>query len=812
MGIASIRVVCQGVSPGVAWAFHHVWHIGAAILVMTLTACVGVGQPVPSQQRSQSSPTEVAQQPQSDQVASPESSKVHPPQKSSAPLPLPAPSGGAVQPSRAEGEEKDSVLVTEPVVVQERRMPHQGTGAIGLQEQSDGSSRLGLTTREIPASIDVITQQTMQERGQRTVAEAMESATGVTVGEVFGVSTFSMRGFTANQIRVLYDGLNVGPRGFVVRPRDSWNLDRIEILKGPASVLYGEGATGGVINLVTKRPKRLASQTEFFLSYGSYNTIRAGIGREGTLGTDKLHYRVDLSYQNADNTLGITRTPYTFYNLTTGLLYDVTPRFNLELSFDASYDRADLYYGTPLVPSSFAAQGIGDVVTTTDNRTIDLRMLRQNYNVQNSEMNALTTWSKLKAAWQPTDFMELRNQTYYYTANRDWMNSETYTFNTATQLIDRDLFLVQHDQFVVGDRFEWQINHPIGRFPNRFVTGVDFTYTNFTRPSFYSANGGGSVDPFAPVAGLFVLGPLATQKVSLTDTAVFAEDQLSVTKDLKVIAGMRSDWIDLKRDFFTTTGALDTAASFEQSLNPTTWRAGATYDVLRQVTLYGQYATAADTVGSSLFTQNRFQSQFALAPGHQWEVGAKGSFWNNRVEWTIAYFDIVRKNILTQVSQTESVNVGRQSSHGIEFDGAVRLTDAWRIQGNVTFLSARYDRFSQLVSGNVVSRDGKRVFEVPQTVWNLWTIYRVPVPIPFDLGVAWRFVGDRYNNTANTVRLHSYMTMDAWVSVPYKQFWLTLRGRNLFDETYAVWGSNFYPNQVMIGAPRTVEFSVMARF
>lgn len=808
----SSRMVCQGFASRGACVSRHVGHFGVVILLVSLTACVGSVQTMPSQQRSQAPSPETVPAPQSDTEASPAVADAKPMEDSSASPPLPVPSGEVVQSIRADEPGDGSMLVTEPVLVEDRRMPYQGTGMIGLRERTDGSSRLGITVREIPASIDVITQQTMQERGQRTVVEAMESATGVTVGDVFGVSTFSMRGFTANQIRVLYDGLNVGPRGFVMRPRDSWNLDRIEILKGPASVLYGEGATGGVINLVTKRPTRLAPHTEMFFSYGSYNTIRAGIGREGTLGTDKLHYRVDLSYQNADNTLGITRTPYTYYNLTTGLLYDVTPRFNLELSFDASYDRADLYYGTPLVPSSFATHGIGDVVTTTDNRTIDLRMLRQNYNVQNSEMNALTTWSKLKAAWQPTDFMELRNQTYYYTANRDWMNAETYTFNAGTQLIDRDLFFVQHDQFVVGDRFEWQINHPIGRFPNRFVTGVDFTYTNFTRPSFFSANGGGSVDPFAPVAGLFVLGPLATQKVALTDTAVFAEDQLSVTKELKLIAGMRSDWISLKRDFFTTAGTLDTAASFEQSLNPTTWRAGAVYDVLPQVTLYGQYATAADTVGSSLFTQNRFQSQFALAPGHQWEVGVKGAFWGNRAEWTFAYFDIVRKNILTQVSQTESVNVGQQSSHGIEFDAGVRLTDAWRIQGNVTFLSARYDRFSQLVAGQVVSRDGKRVFEVPQTVWNLWTIYRVPTTIPFDLGVAWRFVGDRYNNTANTVRLHSFMTMDAWVSVPYKQVWLTLRGRNLFDETYALWGSNFYPNQIIIGAPRTVELSVMARF
>ena len=670
---------------------------------------------------------------------------------------------------------------------------------------------MGLTLREIPASVEVITQQTMQERGLRTVSEAIQSATGVTVGDL-GVSpgAFSMRGFSGNQIRLLFDGLSLGSTGFVTRPRDAWNLDRIEILKGPASVLYGEGAVAGSVNLVTKRPLRGLSGSDAFLSYGSFNTIRAGVGSGGTLGTDKLHYRVDLSYQNADSFMGIQRTPYTFYNLTSALLYDATSRLSFELSFDIAYDRSKPYWGTPIVPSSFATQGANGVVSTTDGRTVDARMLRQNYNVQDSDMSALTTWTKLKATWQPTDFIEVRNQSYYYTAKRDWMNAETYTFNAGTQLIDRDRFQVQHDQFVIGNRLEFQINHPIGGFKNRFVSGLDFTYTDFTRPSFFSANGG-AVDPFAPVAGLFGGGPTATQTAKITNTAVFAEDQFSVTDTLKLVAGMRTDSINVERQIFTTAGALNPAASFSQNFTPTTWRTGLVYDVLPQVTLYGQYATAVDPVSGSLFALQSTQ-QFALSTGHQWEVGAKGQLFDNRVEWTAAYFDIVRKNILTQVSQLEAVNVGRQSSKGVELAAALRVTEAWRIQGNVTFLSAKFDEFAELSGGNLVSRNGNRPFEVPQTVANLWTIYRVPTPIPFDLGAAWRYVGDRYNDSANTIRLHAYMTADAWVSVPYNQFWFTLRGRNLFDKTYAISGSTFYPDQVLIGSPRTVEFSVMARF
>ena len=704
----------------------------------------------------------------------------------------------------------DTVNVQEVTVIGQP-VAQLGTGTLNLESTSATSSRLGLTLREIPASIEVIGQQTIQERGFRSISESIQSATGVTVGDSPGnPANFSMRSFTNNQIRLLYDGLLIGPASMTSRPRDTWNLDRVEILKGPASVLYGEGAVAGAINFVTKRPVRELEGTEAFLSYGSFNTTRAAVGSGGRLGTDKLHYRVDLSYQNSDNFMGVQRTPYTYWNWTSAVLYDVTSRLSLEVSFDLSFDRSKPYFGTPLVPSSFATQGVNGVVSTLDGRTVDARMLRQNYNTQDSDMSALTTWTKFKTTWKPIEVIEVRNQAYYYTAKRDWQNAETYTFNVGTQLIDRDRFSVAHDQNIIGDRLEVQINQPIASLKNRFVTGLDFSHLDFTRPSFFSG-AGGSVDPFAPVAGLFGLGSTATQKSQVTTIAVFAEDQVNLTEQLKLVAGLRHDHVNLERQLFNTAGVLNTTSSFSRDFNPTTWRAGLVYDMLPAVTLYGQYSTAADPVGTNIFLV-RAGENLALATGAQWEMGAKGDFLDKRAEWTVAYFDIFRKNILTQTSLMEAVNVGRQSSKGVEFAIGVRPTEAWRVQGNLTFLSAKFDDFAEISGGNVVSRNGNRPFNVPQAMANLWSIYRLPTAMPVDLGAALRYVGDRYNDAANTVRMNAYITADAWVSVPYKTIWFTLRGRNLFDKTYAVWGDNFYPDQVLIGAPRTVELSMMAQF
>ncbi len=135
----------------------------------------------------------------------------------------------------AEDKQRDPVL--EEVVV-------TGTvvGTLDLMSESETGSRLGLSAFETPASINVIDDDTMRARGFLSVTEAAESMVGVSSGEnPGGPAAFSMRGFTDNQITTLRDGLRIGPASMVTRPQNTFNLERVEVLKGPASVLYGEG-------------------------------------------------------------------------------------------------------------------------------------------------------------------------------------------------------------------------------------------------------------------------------------------------------------------------------------------------------------------------------------------------------------------------------------------------------------------------------------------------------------------------------------------------------------------------------------------
>jgi iron complex outermembrane receptor protein len=188
--------------------------------------------------------------------------------------------------------------------------------SLHLEESSGTASRLGLSVRETPASVEILSQDAIQQRGARTFSEALRGMAGLSGGgPPSSPTTLSTRGFTS--LMYLYDGVRSSGAGVTNRVQDTWNYDRIEVLKGPASVLDGEGAIGGVVNFVTKRPDRDNPHKEALLSYGSYGTTRAAFGFGGALG-DASAYRID--YSRNDTKVGtIDRNGERIDHFTSGL-------------------------------------------------------------------------------------------------------------------------------------------------------------------------------------------------------------------------------------------------------------------------------------------------------------------------------------------------------------------------------------------------------------------------------------------------------------------------------------------------------------
>lgn len=465
--------------------------------------------------------------------------------------------------SLAESVELPPVTVTAPAT--------NSTG-LNLNETTQVGSRLGLEIKDIPASVEIIDQETIQRRGNRTLQEAVERAVGITnistPGD--GAAAFSSRGFTGNNaVMQLYNGtrFNVGAGTFTL-PIDTWHLDRVEVLRGPASVLYGEGAIGGAINLVSKAPNPKTLENEALLSYGSWNTVRLGLGSGGPI-NEQLSYRVDVSRQSSDGY--VNRSDYERWTLASTLQYDITDRLTLALSFDYWINDDSPYFGTPLI-----------------NGQIDQRTRRSNFNILDSKARYEDYWTRLKADWRVTDDIKLTNELYAYKTDRHWRNLEEYSFNSRTGLLDRSGFLeIIHDQLQIGNRFQGLFTQPVFEHGNRFLIGFDVNSIDFSRPT-NDFSGSDSVDPFTPVLGNFVnnSGTSLQRESTTQQVSIFAEDTFDLLSQLKLVGGIRYENINLE-----ATHLIDSSQSFEKSFDPLTWRVGLVYQPLPNLSLYAQRRT-----------------------------------------------------------------------------------------------------------------------------------------------------------------------------------------------------------------------------
>ncbi len=358
-----------------------------------------------------------------------------------------------------------------------------------------GSGLLGLTfTRETPATLEIIDQTMIRNRGFRTTTEAAQGAVGVTAGDAPGApGNFSMRGYSFSQINILYDGIRMGPASMTSRVMDTGNLERIEFLKGPASLMSGEGAAGGAINYVTKRPHSGPIESDAYVSYGSFNTVRAGFGSGGSTSKEGLDYRIDVNRASSNGFIDDTHAQS--WTVSTGLDYRVSGSFKLFGAFEYQQDKSNAYWGTPLVAG--AAPGIdarGGIVSGTSTAsisgnslgpvTIDNRTLSTNYNVIDNNNQTNQIWLRGGFEWALNSNLLLRSQIYGFTANRTFFNSETYSFDPASGLVDRDRFFVGHDQNMAGNKtqLQWDSDVRLGR-ENRLVTAFEINNINFSRPA-----------------------------------------------------------------------------------------------------------------------------------------------------------------------------------------------------------------------------------------------------------------------------------------------------------------------------------------
>jgi len=700
-------------------------------------------------------------------------------------------------------------------------------GELGLDRESDAGSRLGLSLIDTPATVEIIDSDVMRARGYQKLSDAVQSLPGVVSGESPAApSMFSMRGFTRSQITILRDGLWVGPANMVMRPQNTFNLERVEVLRGPSSVLNGQGAVAGTINTVNKSADPDEPQSlDAMASYGRFNTYQAGVGAGGALG-DSLWYRADISQFGADGF--VDRMEPRSTNFTGSLYWQATEELVIKASADYLDDDLADYWGTPLLPATSAIAPMTEVVSTTGGETVDEAARFRNYNVADSRAESQQLFLRGDLIWNPSDNLEIRNTLYSFDADRQWQNSEGYVYCTEvvdvctqTDVIQRyyGYFFVGHDQQLAGNRLTAKVDNKFGDMSNQVLAGLEVTSLDFVRDRGFRLNvplqPGDSVDLYNPVPGVY--GPRELRGISPTDIetrAFFLENALVINERLSLIGALRYEELDLDRRNFNAAGALE-ASSFTRDFSWWSWRIGGVYSLADNFVAYAQYSDAKDPVNANIFLVSGGEN-LDLTDAQQWEVGLKGVFADGRTQATLAYFDIVRDDVLERIGVDSATNVGGRSARGLEFSSTLIAADRWRLGINAAWTDAQFD-----TSTNFVTFAGNVPPNVPRLTANLWSSYSV-ADLPLDIGGSLRYVDDRFGDNANSVTLHAYTLADLYAAWTFANYRVTGRVFNVADEEYAPWSDIFYmqqadpgflyANQVLLGAPRAWEVSIEATF
>lgn len=676
-----------------------------------------------------------------------------------------------------------------------------------LDTPTTTASRLGLSPRETPAAIETVSAETIEQRGLRGTVDALNAAPGVLAGQLPsspGVS--SMRGFSGGAISLLYDGVRQTAAPLITRDFDSWSFERIEVLKGPASVLYGEGALAGAINLVPKRPDFDGRATSLLLGWGSFGSQRYAIDTNLPL-DPTFALRLVASHRRSDGYVDDTDSRSSSATLSARWRPSDAVEVDLALDhYEDDYDSA--YWGTPLVPRAIARDP-SDLVRSSNGYVIDRALRDRNYNVADGTQSADSDWLRTRVSWQIGEGLRFVNEASYYDASRRWLNSETYTYDAATGLLRRGITRIEHDQSYWVERATLMSDATLGGRRNRASVGVEFSNGDFKVPRRFGT--AGPVDPYGPQRGLFPVGddalnfPGAGNRVdfdSNTRTAsVFVENALDLSPRWLLLAGLRYDRVELERSVRDyNTGVV---TRFRRDYDPLSWRLGSVFDLRPKTQLYAQYSVAVAPVGS-LPLLSLANSRFDLTHGRAVDVGLKSTFWEDRIDLTLGGYWIEQDDIVTRDPANAAISIqgGRQSSRGVELSLSAALTRALSVDASVAALNARFD---ELREAGGVDRAGNTPPNVPERIANLYANYRFDA-LPLRLSAGLRHVGAFYTNNANSIRVDAHTVFDASLAyrLPFGE--IALHGRNLGDAFYADW-SGGAADQIVIGAPRSVELT-----
>ncbi|MGG6266584.1 TonB-dependent siderophore receptor [Leptolyngbya sp. AN03gr2] len=679
------------------------------------------------------------------------------------------------------------VLAVTPEEGMEEEITVTGEGEGGYRvPNASTATRTDTPIRDIPQSIQVVPQEVLRDQQVTTLNDALKNVSGATQtapGYYNQFASFTIRGFEARDDTGNFtrNGLSYAFGGG--QSANFANIEQIEVLRGPASVLFGGGNPGGTINIVTKQPLR-EPYASVEATIGSYNFYRGVIDLSGPLADDKsILYRLTASYENAGSFADFSEREVPAF---AGVLrFDIGK--NTTLTLDSEYSKVNQGYNNGL-------PAVGTILPNPNGE------IPRNRNI--SEPDSLYSPEVFRVGYRLehrfNENWSLQNAFYF--SNRYLRNAGSYFISG----LDSDLRTVQRgiqDNDYKERAFDFTTNL-VGKFStgsvqHQLLFGVDLRRLDRYQNNFIGFNGT-PLDLFNPVYSRERFDVIFSgDDTGLTDSlGIYIQDQITLAENLKLLVGGRFD------TFKQTTTDLISNTEQSQSGNAFSPRLGIVYQPIPSISLYASYSRSFTPTSGRTFDG----SQFKPGRGTQYEVGVKANL-NNRLSATLAFYDLTRSNVVTTdpANPTFSVQTGEQNSRGIELNIAGEVLPGWNVIAGYSYTDAQITQDNSFQTGN-------RLNNVPENSFNLWTTYELQSGslkgVGFGLGFF--YVGDRQGDLANTFALPSYFRTDAAIFYKRDRFRAALNIRNLFNVNY--FESAYSDLTVYPAEPLTVQGTISWQF
>lgn len=678
---------------------------------------------------------------------------------------------------------------TTPLALEEMQVTASAERADGPVQgyratRSASATRTDTAIHETPQSISVVPAQVVEDIGATRLEDALDYAGGVERGNNFGgqgLTEFLVRGFSTQEF--YRNGFAVN-RGYPNMP-DASTLERIEVLRGPASMLYGRGDPGGTFNIVSKQPQ--AERRTVLGSQVNTDGLRRGtLDTTGALDESAAFtYRLNLVAEGSDSFRDHVESER--YNIAPVLRWQLSDDTALILEGDYLHNRHPLDRGLTRYPNQ-----AGDLSRD--------RFLGEESAGKLTNQNATT---QLRLEHQLDSQWMLRGGIQYLDGSLDGGAVENNGLASDGRTVGRNYSerWLNWNDLAVQANLEGHFD--AAGLAHTLLLGVEFDEYNYD--SLIRRSGGLTsdfpIDLYDPVYGQPL--PALTRTTTYDDEnlksyAFFLQDQIALTERLKAQIGARLERFEQRYD-----NKLTPKDSWDQAHNAVSPRFGLIYDLTDALAVY------ANTSHSFKPNRGADRSSQAFDPekGIAHEVGIKYELPEHDLSVTAALFHITKENVLTSdpLDSNYQVAAGEARSRGFDISVAGNITPQWRVIGGYAYVDAEVTE-----SSSASMPVGTRLANVPRHSFNLLDTYEFADGPLAGLGVGMgvKYVGDRKGSASTTAfDMDAYTTVDLLAYYPLtERVRLNLNVNNVFDEEYEerAWGNIWaYP-----GAPRTLQAGI----